>query len=172
VLAGVPALVTGGATAAGFLRELAERQVAAVQPERALAALDAATAADPDDATAHARAAELLVERGRLREALERYGEVVRIDASRASTWEAIGSLALDLRDYKRAEEAHRALLRLEPAKVTAWLRLAATLARQQRWREAREAIAKAQALDPKAPVDPQLVAYLDRQAAAAPLSR
>ena len=89
---------------------------------------------------------------------------MVRLDPARAAAWEAIGSLSLDLRDYKRAEEAHRALLRLEPTKVSAWLRLAATLARQERWREAREAIAKAQALDPKAAVDPQLVAFLDRQ--------
>ena len=42
------------------------------------------------------------------------------------------------------------------------------SLARQERWREAREAIAKAQALDPKAPVDPQLVAFLEQQASAA----
>ena len=167
VLVGVPALAAGGATAASFLRELAERHVAAVQPERALRALDAATAANPDDVAAHARAAELLVERGRLREALERYGQVVRLDPSRAAAWEAIGSLALDLRDYKRAEEAHRALLRLEPTKVSVWLRLAATLARQERWAEAREAIAKARALDPKAAVDPQLVAFLDQQIAA-----
>ena len=91
---------------------------------------------------------------------------MVRLDPARASAWEAIGSLSLDLRDYKRAEQAHRALLGLEPTKVSAWLRLAATLARQERWREAREAIAKAQALDPKAAVDPQLVAFLEQQAA------
>ncbi len=172
MLSGVPALAAGGARAAEFMRELAERQVAAVQPERALHALDAAIAANPEDAAAHARAAALLVERGRLREAVKRYGEVVRIDPVRASAWEAIGGLSLDLRDYKRAEEAHRALLRLEPAKVSAWLRLAATLARQERWRDARQAIAKAQSLDAKAPVDPELVAFLERQAAAAGPSR
>ncbi len=47
---------------------------------------------------------------------------------------------------------------------MAAWLRLAAILARQQRWREAREAIARAKALDPKAAVDPALLAFLDRQ--------
>ena len=151
VLAGVPALAQGGAPAATFLRELAERHVAAVQPERAVKALAAASAANPDDADAHARAAELLVERGRPREAEKRYAEVVRIDPSRASAWEAIGGIALDLRDYERAEQAHRALLRLEPGKVSAWLRLAAVLARRERWSEARDAIARAQALDPKA---------------------
>ena len=36
------------------------------------------------------------------------------------------GGFALDRRDYARAEEAHRALLRLEPANGPAWLRLGA----------------------------------------------
>jgi spermidine synthase len=168
VLAGVPALAQGGPPAATFLRELAERHVAAVQPERAVKALAAASAANPDDADAHARAAELLVERGRPREAEKRYAEVIRIDPSRAAAWEAIGSIALDLRDYERAEEAHRALLRLEPGKVSAWLRLAAVLARRERWSDARDAIARARALDPKAPVDPQLMSFIEQKAATA----
>ena len=164
VLAGVPALREGGPRAAELLRALAERQVAAVQPERALVALEAALAANPDDAEAHERAAVLLVERGRPREAEKHYAEVVRLDPARLSAWEAIGSLALDRHEYGRAEEAHRALLGLQPRNVAAWLRLAAILARQQRWREAREAIAKAQSLDPKAPVDAALVAFLEKQ--------
>ena len=164
VLSGVPALAAGGPRAAELLRELAERQVAAEQPLRALAALDAALAVNADDVAAHARAGELLVGLGRLREAEQHYGEVVRLDPARSSAWEAIGGLALDRRDYRRAEEAHRALLGLQPRNVAAWLRLAATLARQQRWHEAREAIAKAQSLDPKAPVDPELVAFLEKQ--------
>jgi cytochrome c-type biogenesis protein CcmH/NrfG len=86
-----------------------------------------------------------------------------------ARAWEALGSFALDRRDYRRAEEAHRALVRLEPEDTAAWLRLGATLARQEKWREAREAIARARELDPKAPVDAELVAFLDRKAAAVP---
>jgi spermidine synthase len=164
-LTGVPALVAGGSRAAEFLRELAERHVAAVQPERAVKALAAAIEANPDDVAAHARAAELLVERGRPREAERQYAEVVRLDPSRASAWEAIGGIALDRRDYARAEEAHRALLRLDPGKVAVWLRLAAVLARLERWSEARAAIAKAQALDPKAAVDPQLLAFIEQKA-------
>ena len=165
VLAGVPALEAGGQPAARLLRELAERQVAAVQPERALAALEAALAADPDDLVAHERAAALLVERGRPRDAERHYDEAVRLEPGRASAWEAIGGLALDRRDYARAEEAHRALVKLQPTKVSAWLRLGAILAREQRWNEAREAILKAQALDPKAPVEPGLLAFLEKQA-------
>jgi spermidine synthase len=135
MLSGAP---SGGAEAASFLRLLAERYVAAIQPERALRTFGAAVAAFADDARA----------------------------------WEAFGGFALDRRDYRQAEAAHRNLVRLEPENTAAWLRLAAALARLERWREAREAIAKAQALDPKAPVDRELVAFLERQAAGKAPSR
>ncbi len=128
-LSGAP---MGGAAAAAFLRALADRYVAAIQPERTARTLDAAVAAFPGDTRA----------------------------------WEALGNFALDRRDYGRAEEAHRALVRLEPDDVAAWLRLAAILARQQRWTEARGAIARARALDPKVPVDAELLAFLDQKAA------
>jgi spermidine synthase len=160
-LSGAP---SGGAAESAFLRELAERYVAAVQPERALRALDAAVAADPGDAAAYARAGELLLDRGRPAEAEKHLAEAVRLDPGRARAWEALGELALDRHDYARAEEAHRALLRLQPGNVAAWLRLGAVLARQQRWHEARDALGRARALDPKAPVDPQLLGFLDRQ--------
>jgi cytochrome c-type biogenesis protein CcmH/NrfG len=88
----------------------------------------------------------------------------VRLDPTRARGWEGLGSIYLDRRDYVRAEEAHRALLRLEPANVSAWLRLGAALARQGRWEGAKDALATALSIDPSAPVDPQLAAYVDRQ--------
>jgi spermidine synthase len=164
ILADVPALAAGGQPAAALLRELAERLTADVQPDRALGALEAAIALDADDVASHEKAAALLADRGRPRDAERQYAEVVRLDPARASAWEAIGGLALDRRDFARAVEAHRALVKLQPTKVSAWLRLAAALAREQRWSEAREAIAKAQALDPKAPVDPQLLQFLEQQ--------
>jgi tetratricopeptide (TPR) repeat protein len=129
-LSGAP---SGGAAQAEFLRLLADRYIAAVQPERAARMLDAAVSADPSDARA----------------------------------WDSLGSFALDRRDYHRAEEAHRALVRLEPENAPAWLRLGAILARQQRWREARAAIARAREIDPGVPVDADLVAFLDQKASA-----
>ena len=163
VLSGAP---SGGAAEAVFLRELASRYVAAIQPDRAVRALDAAAAADPSDALARERAGLLLLERGLPAEAEKRLAEAVTIDPDRPRAWEELGSLALDRRDYPRAEEAHRALVRLEPANVAAWLRLGAALARRQRWREARSALSRALALDPEAQVDPELLLFLDRQLA------
>jgi spermidine synthase len=96
--------------------------------------------------------------------ALER---ALSLEPSLAAAQEELGNLALDLRDFLRAEKAYRALLRLEPRKVDAWLRLAAVLARQSKWADARAALHEARRLDPRAPVDPELVAFVEKQAAA-----
>ncbi len=131
VLSGAP---SAGPAEAAFLRALADRYFAAVQPERVVRTLRLAVARHPDDARA----------------------------------WESLGGFALDRRDYRLAEDAHRALVRLEPESAPAWLRLGAALAREEKWGEARGAIARARALDPKAPVDADLVAFLEKAAAAA----
>lgn len=164
LLSGAP---SGGAVEAAFLRELAERYVSAVQPDRAVRTLAAAAQVDPRDALARERAGLLLLERGRSAEAEQHLAEAVTIDPNRPRAWEALGELALDRRDYSRAVAAHRAVVRLEPKNVPAWLRLGAALARQQRWRDARLALSRALALDPKAAVDPRLLRFLDRQVAA-----
>ena len=150
---------------AALHRALAERYVDAEQPQRALAALDAAADALPDDAAAHTRAAELLLERGRQPEALGRLRAAVRTDPDEVRAWDLLGQLAIDRQDYLLAESAHRAVLRREPANVTAWLRLGAVLARQGKWSEARDALVWARLLDPEAPVDPELERYIDEKA-------
>ncbi len=150
---------------AALHRALAERYVDAEQPQRAMAALDAAVDALPDDAAAHTRAAELLLERGRQPEALGRLRAAVRTDPDEVRAWDLLGQLAIDRQDYLLAESAHRAVLRREPANVTAWLRLGAVLARQGKWSEARDALVWARLLDPEAPVDPELERYIDEKA-------
>ena len=159
-----PLLDSGGPLAAVLLGRIGERYAAAAQPARALIAFLAAAKADPAGAAAAARAGELLLSDGRAAEAERLLAEAVRLDPTRARAWEGLGSIFLDRRDYARAEEAHRALLRLEPANVGAWLRLGAALARQGRWDGAKDALATALSIDPSAPVDPELAAYVDRQ--------
>ncbi|HXY41614.1 MAG TPA: tetratricopeptide repeat protein [Vicinamibacteria bacterium] len=165
VIAGQPALSAGGPLAAVFLDRLAERYVRMAQPDRAIATFLAAIERDPRDATAWTRAGALLLERGRPAEAEPRLAEAVRLDPTRARAWEGLGAIASDRRDYPRAEEAERALLRLEPANVSAWLRLGAALARQAKWAGAQDALETARSIDAKAPVDPELLAYVRRQA-------
>jgi spermidine synthase len=163
-----PAFEEGPSALATLYRDLAERYVVAGQPTRALVSLDSAVKAWPDDALAHTRAAELLLESGRQAEALGRLRVAVRSDPESFHAWDLLGQLAIERQDYPLAENAHRAMLRREPGNVVAWLRLAAVLARQAQWGEAREALVWARRLDPEAPVDPELELYISRRAAEA----
>ena len=159
-----PAFAAGPSARAALYRDLAERYAVAGQPARALVALDAAVGQLPDDALAHTRAAELLLEQGRKAEALGRLKVAVRMDEGLVRAWDLLGELAIERRDYPLAERAHRAVLRREPANVDTWLRLAAVLARQGKWHEAGDALVWAQRLDPEAPVDPELASYISRR--------
>ena len=78
-------------------------------------------------------------------------------DPARDGAFELLGHLYLDRRDFPAAERVHRALLRLRPGNVEAWLRLGAVLARQSKWKEALDAMKRARQLDPGAPIDPDL---------------
>ncbi len=168
-IAGQPLLAAGGAISAVFFDRLGERYARAGQAERAIRAFETAKRRDPADATASARAGALLLEQGRQKEAESQLAEAVRVDPTRARAWEGLGLIALDRRDYPRAEQAHRALLRLEPANVSAWLRLAAALARQDKWREAEDALDTARSIDEQAPIDPELQRYVERMARSIP---
>jgi spermidine synthase len=161
VLRGHPGSSGKGQAAALLLHRLAERYLRAEQPDRAVAAFDAATEALPADAAARTRAGQVLFEQGREDEALKRLRSAVRVDPDDVRAWDLLGQIAIDRRDYPLAEEAHRAMLRREPSNVTAWLRLAAVLARQQKWGEAEEALGWARQIDPKAPIDPELERYI-----------
>jgi spermidine synthase len=168
VLLGHPAFTEASSSLGAFYRDLAERYAVAGQPTRALKALDTALAAVPDDPLAHTRAAELLLERGQEAAALGRLRVAVRMDPESFHAWDLLGQLAIDRRDYPLAEEAHRAMLRREPGNVDVWLRLAAVLARQEKWSEAREALVWARRLDPAAPIDAELERYIAERASAA----
>ncbi len=159
-----PAFEAGPKALAALYRDLADRYVAAGQPARALATLDAAVATLPDDALAQTRAAELLLEQSRDAEALGRLKVAVRMDENLVRAWDLLGQLAIERRDYPLAERAHRAVLRREPTNIDTWLRLAAVLARQGKWHEAGEALVWAQRLDPDVTVDPELAGYISRR--------
>jgi spermidine synthase len=92
----------------------------------------------------------------------------VALDPTHAPALARLGTLLLDRRELREAEAAHQRLLALRPREVDAWLRLAAIQARQSKWAAARDALRHARSLDAKAPVDPALLDYVERQASAA----
>ena len=114
-----------------------------------------------------ARMGEILLQRGDAGEAERRLREAVRLDPSAEKPFDLLGGLLIDKKDYAAAEAVHREMIRHHPGAVAAYLRLGAVLARQSRWTEAKEALDRARALDPAAPIDPSLVAFLEQRAAA-----
>ena len=77
------------------------------------------------------------------------------------------GSTMPSMAPVKNTPHWSALMIRHHPRAVAAYLRLGAVLARQARWAEARAALAEARAIDPAAPVDPALLAFLERQAGA-----
>ena len=100
--------------------------------------------------------------RGRAREGFEK---ALALDPGNEWALESLGGLAIDDREWARAELLHRGLVKARPEDVDIRLRLAAVLARQEKWSAARDAIRAARALDPQAEVDPALVSYIEKQA-------
>lgn len=167
-LAGIP----DAATEARLLADVAERQVRGALPERAVRTLQVALQKVPASAAIHARLGELLIDRGRAAEGEARLRRAVELDPSLHAAWDKLSTVYLDRRDLGKAEAAHRELIRLRPEYVPAYLRLGAILVRQHQWRAARETLEEARRRDAQAPIDPQLLRYIDAQAAEAGRTR
>jgi spermidine synthase len=161
-LAGVP----DAAAEARLLAEVSDRQVRAALPERAVRTLEVALRRAPASAELHARLGELLADRGRAGDAEVQLRRAVDMDPSLHAAWDRLSTLYLDRRDLGKAEAAHRELIRLRPEYVPAYLRLGAILVRQHQWRAARETLDQARRRDAQAPIDPQLLRYIDAQVA------
>jgi tetratricopeptide (TPR) repeat protein len=143
---------------------VASRQARAALPERAVRTLRAALDKAPRAAGLQAQLGALLAERGRPAEAEAPLRRAVELDPSLHEAWDRLSTLYLDRRDLGNAAAAHRELIRLRPGYVPAYLRLGAILVRQQQWRAAREMLDEARRRDAQAPIDPQLLRYIDDQ--------
>jgi spermidine synthase len=93
------------------------------------------------------------------------FERALALDPGNEWALESLGGLAIDGRDWAKAEQLHRGLLVARPDDVDARLRLVAVLARQSKWLEARAALRTARAMDPRAAIDPALVSYIEAQA-------
>ena len=112
VLSGAP---SSGAAAAALLRALAGRYVAAVQPERAGRALDAAVAADPDDARAWETLGGLALDRRDYRRAEEAHRALVRLEPDDVAAWLRLGATLARQARWREAREAIARARALDP---------------------------------------------------------
>ncbi len=130
----------------------------AEEGDQAMAAGDAAQAAtlyrealqaDPDEALLAyklSRALDKLKDIAGERTALER---AIQLNPNLAEAENQMGYLAARGGDAAQAEGCFRAAVRASPSYVVAWINLAATLADEAKWQDARQALGHALEVDP-----------------------
>jgi Tfp pilus assembly protein PilF len=74
----------------------------------------------------------------------------IELDPKLAEAQNQMGYLAAHNGDLERAETYFRAATQAAPSYIGAWINLAATLAGEQRWVDARQAVDRALQIDPE----------------------
>jgi tetratricopeptide (TPR) repeat protein len=131
----------------------------AEEGDQAMSAGDAAQAAtlyrealssDPDEPLLYyklSKALDKLKDIAGEREALQR---AIQLNANFADAQDQMGYLAAHEGDVAQAENYFHAAVRAAPSNVPAWINLAATLASESKWQEAKEAVSRALEIDPE----------------------
>ncbi len=104
-----------GPAGATFLRALGERYAAAVQPERAARAWDAAVLADPKDARAWESVGNLALDRLDYARAGEAHRALVRLEPGNAAAWLRLGAILARQQRWAEAREAIAKAQALDP---------------------------------------------------------
>jgi Flp pilus assembly protein TadD len=139
---------SGKSQAAGKA-ETGDHLLAAGKAGAAAAQYRAALTADPDEPLLHyklSRALDRLGETGEETAELER---AIALDPKLVEAQNQLGYLAARSGDDARAENFFRAATSVSPSYVVAWVNLAATLATEQKWQQAGDAIDHALVIDP-----------------------
>lgn len=135
--------------AAGKAAE-AEQEFAKGNSQKAVELFREAVAATPQDALLDYKLALALDKTGNTAEERAALNKAIEIDPDMAAAHNQLGYLASLQGDLSSAENYFRQALQAAPGYTQAWISLAATLAMESRFSEAREAVAVALRLDPR----------------------
>jgi tetratricopeptide (TPR) repeat protein len=138
-----------GITQAAGKAESADQAMAAGNFAQAAALYRDAIASDPDEPLLHyklSRALDQLHDDSGEQAELE---QAIRLNPSLAEAQNQMGYLAARSDDSARAETFFRAAVKASPSYVVAWVNLAATLASEAKWVEAKQTVDHALAIDP-----------------------
>jgi tetratricopeptide (TPR) repeat protein len=138
-----------GVTQAAGKAESADQAMAAGNFTQAAATYRDAIASDPDEPLLHYKLSKAL---DRLHDDAGEEAELqqaIRLDPNLAEAQNQLGYLAARGGDPARAETFFRAAVQASPSYVVAWVNLAATLASEEKWTEAKQAVDRALTIDP-----------------------
>jgi tetratricopeptide (TPR) repeat protein len=153
-----------GRTQAAGKAEEADQAMAAGNAAQAVTLYREALSTDPDEPLLSYKLSEALEKTNDIageKAALER---AIQLNPHLPEAQNQMGYLAVKSGDLAEAESYFRAAVEASPSYVAAWVNLAATLASEARWQDAKQAVRRALAIDP----DNSMARQLDEAIAAA----
>jgi tetratricopeptide (TPR) repeat protein len=140
---------SGKAQAAGKA-ESGDQSMADGNFAQAAASYRDALTSDPDEAILHYKLSRALGKMDDIAGETAELSRTIELDPKLAEAQNQMGYLAAHGGDLERAETFFRAATQAEPSYIGAWINLAATLAGEQRWVDARQVLDHALQIDPE----------------------
>jgi Flp pilus assembly protein TadD len=135
--------------AAGKAEE-AEQAMSAGQSAKAVSLYREATTILPDEPLLHYKLALALDKMQDTAGETAELDRTIQLNPNLAEAQNQRGFIAVRSGDARQAESCFRAAIRISPSFTAAWINLAATLASETRWQEARQAVNHALEIDPE----------------------
>ena len=134
--------------AAGKAEE-ADQAMANGDPARAVVLYRDALNSDPDEPLLHYKLAKALEKTNDVAGEKAALTRAIELDPNLAEAQNQMGFLLVREGDAAQAEERFRAAIKASPSYVAAWINLAATLASETKWQDAKQTIHRALEIDP-----------------------
>jgi tetratricopeptide (TPR) repeat protein len=129
--------------------ELGDRALAAGDAAQAVAFYREALADDPNEARVAYKLARALDKTNDLVNERSELQRAIELNPNLAEAQNQLGYLAGKSGDLAQAESCYRAAVHASPSYLVAWINLAATLADETKWQDAKQAAARALEIDP-----------------------
>lgn len=129
--------------------ESGDQSMAAGNFSQAAALYRDALSTDPDEAILHYKLSRALDKMNDTAGETTELERAIELNPKLAEAQNQLGYLIVRNGDAARAETFFRAATQVEPSYVTAWVNLAATLASEEKWNDARQAVSRALEIDP-----------------------
>jgi tetratricopeptide (TPR) repeat protein len=134
--------------AAGRAEE-ADQAIAGGDAAKAAALYKDAIASDPDEPLLHYKLAKALDKLNDVPGETAELQKAVQLNPNLAEAQTQMGFLAAHSGDLAAAEEHFRAAVHAQPSYIVAWVNLAATLASESKWQDAKQTVDQALVIDP-----------------------
>jgi Flp pilus assembly protein TadD len=130
--------------------EQADQMLAAGDPVKAAALYREALASDPDEALLAYKLSVALEKTHDFAGEKSALDRAIQLNPNLEEAQNQMGYLAIRSGDASQAENYFRAAIHASPSFITAWINLAATLASEAKWQEAKDALSHALKIDPE----------------------